>query len=1238
MKSERSNRKIAAILIAMILAISAFPLPMIAASEESNPDANFTEAINIQGESEEGNATENVTAGNQTNSVPNATDDTTMANESFEVKGAQVEKAVKVEATLSYPFFDDMENGTGNWTYDSPWNLTDEYAHSGSFSMTDSPDGLYGNNVDISATISSAIDLTYAQNPMLVFWERHLLASGDYGYVEVSIDSINWNREFYVRGEQTDWQEKQIDLAPYAREPQVWIRFRLVTDGSKYSDGWYIDDVSICEDTTTVSYPFFDDMEDSATTFNNWLNSSWGWVSPGHSGDRCWTDSPDGNYPHDIYTSLSLASMDLSGAVHPQLVFWHHGELHYRYDYDKACVQIGEYVSGDWTYTTIASYSDYNMPAEWTRVQLDLSSYAGSKIKVRFLLDDYPAYGEADGWYIDDVALKESPLDVLLYSPTNITRHTMDLRWAPSSDPDFDRYEVYRSTKTGVSLSDSLACVIYNPDSPCCTDTSLDMRMTYYYKVFVVKHGDVYSQGSNEVYATTQGVGYPFSDDMESGIDNWEIDSPWGLTTESCHSDSMSITDSPYTLYANNIDVSITTGIDLTNAQNPMLVFWERHLLESGDYGYVEISTDNEQTWNREFYVRGYQEEWQERQIDLAPYAREPQVRIRFRLVTDGSKYSDGWYIDDVSICEDTTTVSYPFFDDMEDGATTFNNWLNSSWGWVSPGHSGDRCWTDSPDGNYPHDIYTSLSLASMDLSGAVHPQLVFWHHGELHYRYDYDKACVQIGEYVSGDWTYTTIASYSDYNMPAEWTRVQLDLSSYAGSKIKVRFLLDDYPAYGEADGWYIDDVYIGEPPDVTPPASVTNLNETDVGSTWILWNWINPLDTDFNHTEVYINGTFKANVSAPEHSYRATELLPNTTYEIGTRTVDDSGNVNTTWVNDTAKTLPLEDKPTVSIFTDKYEYTASETMLINISLANPTEEWQNVKFLWRLDFPEYGLYFPIINNKSLWLPPGFDKTFTMPWTLPSWGLSFNASWYVALANISTYEIISEDTADWIYSFTTQDLGVKAANLSKQVVGAPYLWGGKGWNWNPAGGWNWEEGHFVKPENGYPSITGGYYYYSPTTGQVEFGKGLDCSGLSFWAFNKAAGTSEYPPGKPLDYECPVYYEGAHDQWTDEERLLQLPEDTPIDELKPGDLLFFDTDENGQMDHVIMYVGNGDVVHAEGVIYDKIVEEKLNTVLERYEDYFGGYGRVKTVPMEKMMPEEIANEIMKTAEEVELLI
>jgi hypothetical protein len=97
--------------------------------------------------------------------------------------------------------------------------------------------------------------------------------------------------------------------------------------------------------------------------------------------------------------------------------------------------------------------------------------------------------------------------------------------------------------------------------------------------------------------------------------------------------------------------------------------------------------------------------------------------------------------------------------------------------------------------------------------------------------------------------------------------------------------------------------DVIINTPlPDITPPASVSDLNEIDKGITWILWNWTNPSDADFNHTKVRIDGEFKVNVATPEHSYNATGLNPGTTYVISTRTVDESGNINQTWVNDTA------------------------------------------------------------------------------------------------------------------------------------------------------------------------------------------------------------------------------------------------------------------------------------------------------------------------------------------------
>jgi cell wall-associated NlpC family hydrolase len=124
----------------------------------------------------------------------------------------------------------------------------------------------------------------------------------------------------------------------------------------------------------------------------------------------------------------------------------------------------------------------------------------------------------------------------------------------------------------------------------------------------------------------------------------------------------------------------------------------------------------------------------------------------------------------------------------------------------------------------------------------------------------------------------------------------------------------------------------------------------------------------------------------------------------------------------------------------------------------------------------------------------------------------------------------------------------------------------------------------------------------------VAFGKGLDCSGLSFWTYNKAAGAN-----KLIDASNPIYEEGASGQWTDNEKLEQISKG----DLKRGDLLFLI--EGGGAKHVIMYVGNGYVVHAEGVIFNEIKKEELSTVEARYTNYGYtiGYGRVKAASGDK---------------------
>ncbi len=125
------------------------------------------------------------------------------------------------------------------------------------------------------------------------------------------------------------------------------------------------------------------------------------------------------------------------------------------------------------------------------------------------------------------------------------------------------------------------------------------------------------------------------------------------------------------------------------------------------------------------------------------------------------------------------------------------------------------------------------------------------------------------------------------------------------------------------------------------SPPQSITGLSVSANGSTWINWTWTNPADAEFNHTMVYLNTTFKANVSG--NYYNATGLAENTNYTLRTRTVDTLGNINSTWINDTTSTLNT--LPPASI-TNLSSSTGSSW--INWAWTNPTDRDHNYSMVY--------------------------------------------------------------------------------------------------------------------------------------------------------------------------------------------------------------------------------------------------------------------------------------------------
>jgi cell wall-associated NlpC family hydrolase len=106
----------------------------------------------------------------------------------------------------------------------------------------------------------------------------------------------------------------------------------------------------------------------------------------------------------------------------------------------------------------------------------------------------------------------------------------------------------------------------------------------------------------------------------------------------------------------------------------------------------------------------------------------------------------------------------------------------------------------------------------------------------------------------------------------------------------------------------------------------------------------------------------------------------------------------------------------------------------------------------------------------------------------------------------------------------------------------------------------------------GYPYIWAGEWGFettSPSAFGSQPGPGFDCSGISWWALRADDGVYwEISPPRP--------HEGwSLPQRTSSEMARMTKVKLRFADLLPGDLLFYDGDGNGVVDHVDVYVGNG---------------------------------------------------------------
>ncbi|MBP6977344.1 MAG: M20/M25/M40 family metallo-hydrolase [Bacteroidales bacterium] len=146
---------------------------------------------------------------------------------------------------ITVPFMDDFETSAPYWSMGGTWGLTDAAYHSASYSLTDSPAGLYSNNVNTSVILQS-INMTGITGGTISFWAKYSLETDyDYVYLEVTTNGTDWSELAHFTGEQPLWQYHEFPIDPFVNQPGVTFRFRLFSDITNPKDGIYIDDLQI---------------------------------------------------------------------------------------------------------------------------------------------------------------------------------------------------------------------------------------------------------------------------------------------------------------------------------------------------------------------------------------------------------------------------------------------------------------------------------------------------------------------------------------------------------------------------------------------------------------------------------------------------------------------------------------------------------------------------------------------------------------------------------------------------------------------------------------------------------------------------------------------------------------------------------------------------------------------------------------------------------------------------------
>jgi len=277
-------------------------------------------------------------------------------------------------------------------------------------------------DIETNASIITSLDIGTQQNaPRLYYRINNGLGWSDFYEVVGSLLGNN-NYSFTIPGRSLG-TFVQYYLA--AQDKDSTLVATLPAGGGGFSPPGNIPPNEFFEFYVAVSNIAF---ADSAINLNNWTSVG-GWDVTSEkftSSPYSFTDSPGGNYPSNSNAILTQnSSISLVNYVGAILEFQAQWDIEDNWDYAKVLISTNngtEWIplEGQYTNPGVAGTSQpegeplYDgTQLAWVKESIDLGSYLGEEIELRFLLRS-DASNNNDGIYIDDINIivLETPVDV----------------------------------------------------------------------------------------------------------------------------------------------------------------------------------------------------------------------------------------------------------------------------------------------------------------------------------------------------------------------------------------------------------------------------------------------------------------------------------------------------------------------------------------------------------------------------------------------------------------------------------------------------------------------------------------------------------------------------------------------------------------------------------------------------------------------------------------------------------